>query len=651
MNGLAQTLRRPGQGQDAGDAREGDQRSEARLGGCAVDERRTQQGEVGADRATSRGEALLGREQALGLLALAWIRRGLLVADAGGREGDQPAQTMRRPPAETFGELGERTRGEQTRRIGVLGPTPGKLSANPAHTVLGPPRQRRIPTDGLHSKGAREEQGEQVSPYPSGRPRHRHDLAVSAHRGMVGAIMRRVSIRPLLLFLGPATALLAGLIAHRTGMPWAAAITLGIVLWCALWWISEAVEAPVTALIPLTLLPLLGVLSPAQVAAAVGHEAILLLAGGFMLSRALVAVGLHRRFALAIIAAIGTSSPRRLVLAFTLSAGLLSMWVSNTATALMLLPIALALLEPHPLKSALTIPLLLAIAYGASIGGLGTPIGTPPNLIFLGVYRETSGRDIGFLEWMSFGLPLLAVFLPIVALWLTRGLPRRCPPLEGIAPEPGMSAAQRRVLAVFALTVALWIFRTQPAGGWAGLLGLSGANDATVALLAVLILLLLPDGRGGRVFSWPQATDIPWGILVLFAGGLALASAFSVSGLGAILAERLGAMAALPPLLIVLAVSSVMIFLTEITSNTAAAALAMPVLAAAASASGVDPALFMLPAALAASCAFMLPVATAPNAVVYASGLVPAQRMAREGLVLNLVGIVLLTLTGYLSLR
>lgn len=463
--------------------------------------------------------------------------------------------------------------------------------------------------------------------------------------------MRPVSIRPLLLFLGPATALLAGLIAHRTGMPWAAAITLGIVLWCALWWISEAVEAPVTALIPLTLLPLLGVLSPAQVAAAVGHEAILLLAGGFMLSRALVAVGLHRRFALAIIAAIGTSSPRRLVLAFTLSAGLLSMWVSNTATALMLLPIALALLEPHPLKSALTIPLLLAIAYGASIGGLGTPIGTPPNLIFLGVYRETSGRDIGFLEWMSFGLPLLAVFLPIVALWLTRGLPRRCPPLEGIAPEPGMSAAQRRVLAVFALTVALWIFRTQPAGGWAGLLGLSGANDATVALLAVLILLLLPDGRGGRVFSWPQATDIPWGILVLFAGGLALASAFSVSGLGAILAERLGAMAALPPLLIVLAVSSVMIFLTEITSNTAAAALAMPVLAAAANASGVDPALFMLPAALAASCAFMLPVATAPNAVVYASGLVPAPRMAREGLVLNLVGIVLLTLTGYLSLR
>ncbi len=457
-------------------------------------------------------------------------------------------------------------------------------------------------------------------------------------------------VRVLPALLGPLLGLIAGGAASLAGLPGAAAITLGIVLWCALWWLSEAFEAPVTALVPLALLPLLGILGPAEIAAAVGHEAILLLAGGFMLSRALVAVGLHRRFALAIIAAIGTGSPRRLVLAFAASAGLISMWVSNTATALMLLPIALALLERHPLRSTVAVPLLLAIAYGASIGGLGTPIGTPPNLIFLGVYREATGREIGFLEWMSFGLPLIAAFIPMAALWLARGLPRRCPAGEGIETEPPWSTAEKRVLAVFLATVALWIFRTQPAGGWSGLLGLPGANDATIALLAVLVLLVMGDGRGGRVLSWQQAAEIPWGILVLFAGGLALASAFSVSGLGAILAARLGALGDLPPLLIVLAVTAAMIFLTEVTSNTAAAALAMPVLAAAAAASGVDPALFMLPAALAASCAFMLPVATAPNAVVYGSGLVPAERMAREGLALNLAGIALLTLSGYMRL-
>jgi sodium-dependent dicarboxylate transporter 2/3/5 len=457
-------------------------------------------------------------------------------------------------------------------------------------------------------------------------------------------------IRPIPLLLGPALGALGGGAAILAGLPLAAAITTGLMLWCALWWISEAFEAPVTALVPLALLPLFGVPSPAQIAAAVGHEAILLLAGGFMLSRALVAVGLHRRFALAIIAAIGTTSPRRLVLAFASSAGLISMWVSNTATALMLMPIALALLERHPSRAAVAVPVLLAIAYGASIGGLGTPIGTPPNLIFLGVYREASGREIGFLEWMGFGLPLLALFLPLVALWLARGLPRRCAQAEGVTPPPPWSAAEKRVLAVFLATVALWITRTEPAGGWSALLGVAGANDATVAMLAVLVLLVLPDGRGGRVLSWQQAAEIPWGILVLFAGGLALASAFSASGLGAILAARLGALAELPPLAIVLLVTAAMIFLTEITSNTAAAALAMPVLAAAAQGSGVDPALFMLPAALAASCAFMLPVATAPNAVVYGSGLVPARRMAREGFALNLAGIVLLTLAGYLRL-
>jgi solute carrier family 13 (sodium-dependent dicarboxylate transporter), member 2/3/5 len=453
----------------------------------------------------------------------------------------------------------------------------------------------------------------------------------------------------LTLLGGPLLALLVTLAAQSAGMAAPAAITLGITLWCALWWMTEPVAIPVTALLPLALLPLAGVLTPAQVAQAYGNELILLLAGGFMLSTAMERSGAHRRLALYMVRLFGRQSARGLVFGFMAAAGALSMWISNTATTLMLLPIALAVLGAHGQRALLAAPLILAVAYGANIGGLGTPIGTPPNLIFMQVYEQATGTRIGFVEWMRWGVPILLVFLPLAALWLTRGL-RGVP--STTLPEPGpWRSAETRVLGIFALVALGWVTRSEPFGGWSGWLGLDSANDASVALLGVVLLCALPDREGHRLLDWDSCARIPWGALVLFGGGIAIASAFTASGLGDLAAARLTVLQGLPVLLVVVLVCAGMIFLTELTSNTASAALMMPILAAAALAAGVDPALFMLPAALAATCAFMLPVGTAPNAIAYGSGEVPAQRMLREGLALNLLGIVVLSLASWWLLR
>ncbi|HRQ65490.1 MAG TPA: SLC13 family permease [Xanthomonadaceae bacterium] len=447
------------------------------------------------------------------------------------------------------------------------------------------------------------------------------------------------------LIAGPLAAVLVTLWAGHAGLTPAAALTLGITLWCALWWITEPVAIPVTALLPLALLPLSGVLTPVQVAQAYGNELILLLAGGFMLSTAMAHSGAHRRLALYMVRLCGRHSARGLLLGFVLAAGMLSMWISNTATTLMLLPIALAVLDGHPRRALLAAPLILGVAYGANIGGLGTPIGTPPNLIFMQVYEQTTGTRIGFLEWMRWGVPILAVFLPLTAFWLGRRL-------GGIGspdlPHPGpWRSAEKRVLAVFALVALAWVTRGEPFGGWSAWLGLPGANDAAVALLGVVLLCALSDRHGKRLLDWDTCSRIPWGALVLFGGGIAIATAFTASGLSDVAAAHLAGLQGLPTLLVIVSICAGMIFLTELTSNTASAALAMPILAAAALASGVDPALFMLPAALAATCAFMLPVGTAPNAIAYGSGEVPARRMLREGLALNMIGIVVLSLASY----
>jgi sodium-dependent dicarboxylate transporter 2/3/5 len=446
------------------------------------------------------------------------------------------------------------------------------------------------------------------------------------------------------LWAGPAAGALLSILLAIQGLDYAACIVAGITLWCASWWIFEPVPIPATSLIPLAAFPLLGVMSGADVALAFGDPIILLMMGGAMLSKAMEKSGTHRRLALGLLRVCGNSSGRRVVIGFMAASALLSMWISNTATALMLLPVAMAVSDPQA-RPRLTVPLLLAIAYGSSIGGLGTPIGTPPNLIFLSVYRETTGITISFLQWMLWALPVVALLFPLAAWWLTRGLAGEA----GVTlPETGTwRSEEKRVLTIFAAVAIAWITMDEPFGGWRAALGLLHANYAAVALIAVVVLFMMPDGRGGRLLDWDSAKSIEWGVLLLFAGGITIAQAFVSSGLSAALGDALTAVTVLPAMLVVLSLCLAVTFLTEVTSNTATATLLMPVLAAAALVSGWEPALLMVPAALSASCAFMLPVATPPNAIVFASGQLSVAQMARVGLALNVLGALVITFVAY----
>src|SRR5688500_18183040 len=343
-------------------------------------------------------------------------------------------------------------------------------------------------------------------------------------------------IRRASLWFAPLLAAAAGLAAWQGGAAPLLAATVAGTVWCALWWIVEPVAAPVTALLPLAVFPLLGVLDAKQVAQSYGHELILLLGGGFMLSRALERSGAHRRLALGMVRAFGGGSGRHLLWGFIAATGAISMWISNTATTLLMLPVALAILEAYP-DRRLHAPLILAIAYAASIGGLGTPIGSPPNLVFMQVYADVTGTRYGFLDWMTIGVPVRLASLPLLGLWLGRhrgGAP------AAVLPETGRwTSGEKRVVTVFAITALAWIFRSEPFGGWSALLGVPGANDASVALLAVIVLCVIPDGKGSRLLDWETAERVPWGALVLFGGGIALAAAFQNSGLSDRLAASL----------------------------------------------------------------------------------------------------------------
>ncbi len=431
-----------------------------------------------------------------------------------------------------------------------------------------------------------------------------------------------------------------------SGWVFAPAATAAITLLCALWWIFEPIPIPFTSMIPLALFPLFGILTPTQVAQAYGSPLILLLLGGFMISTAMSDSGAHRRIALYMVNLFGGGSARGLVLGFMAASALLSMWISNTATTLMLLPVALAVLERADRQ--LAIPLLLGIAYAASIGGLGTPIGTTPNLIFMQVYSDLIGQTPSFPEWMSWGLPVVVLMVPISGLWLTRGV--RLSRSVDLPSVGQWMTAEKRVMSLFGLTAIMWITRQAPFGGWSHWLGLPGANDASVALIAVIIMALTPGGNGGQLLKWESARKIPWGVLILFGGGITLASAFMQSGLAEIVAGQLAGLAELPVWLMILLISLAVTFMTEVTSNTATASLLMPLLAAVSMSSGIDPFVLMIPAALSASCAFMLPVATAPNAVIYGSGLLSVRDMAKAGLVLNLIGALVISFVSYVLL-
>ncbi|RHW77822.1 DASS family sodium-coupled anion symporter [Colwellia sp. RSH04] len=413
------------------------------------------------------------------------------------------------------------------------------------------------------------------------------------------------------------------------------AIAAAITLLTVIWWVTEALPIPATSLVPFALLPLFGILDHKAVAASLGSHVILLLMGAFMLSKSLEKSGTHERLAVFMIRLVGVSSGRRLVLGFMLAAGFLSMWISNTATTLIMLPMALAILS-HVDNKNLKVALILGIAYAASVGGIGTLIGTPPNVIFAGIYEEHTGNEFGFLAWMKIGVPVVLISLPIMALWLTRKVK-----LEQDLVLPKLGAwrtEEKRTLLVFGLTALAWITRSEPFGGWSGLLGVKGVGDSTVALFAVVLMFMIPNGKkDGRLLDWETAKSIPWGMLLLFAGGIAIAKGFSASGLSAILGNWLTSLSSFPPILMMVAICLFVTYLTEITSNTATATLLMPILAVAAISSGVDPAIFMIPAAMAASCAFMLPVATAPNAIAFGTGEVTIKDMVVEGALLSFI--------------
>ncbi|NEZ03801.1 DASS family sodium-coupled anion symporter [Wenzhouxiangella sp. XN201] len=427
------------------------------------------------------------------------------------------------------------------------------------------------------------------------------------------------------------------------------------------WWISEALPIAATALLPIVLFPVLGVTDIAGATTPFANPLIYLFLGGFIIALGMERSGLHRRIALNIIRRVGTQ-PKAIIAGFMLAAAFLSMWVSNTATAMMMLPIALSVTylvggdEQHEYSAnGFTLVLLLSLAYACNIGGLATLIGTPPNALLAAYLLDNHGVEIGFAQWMLIGLPLVIIALPLVFLLLTRLLfPLRIGHLRGgealirneLARSGPMDRAEKQVAAVFVLTAGLWITRPLLQAL------LPGLSDTGIAIFGALLLFIVPtDWREWRfVLSWRDTARLPWEVLILFGGGLSLASGISDSGLAEWIGQAFQRLDGLSVVLLIALAVSAIIFLTEVTSNTATAAAFLPILGSVAIGMGLDPIVLAAPAAVAASCAFMLPVATPPNAIVYGSGLVTIPQMARAGLVINLAMIVVVTGLMYLLL-
>ncbi|GAB5537810.1 MAG: DASS family sodium-coupled anion symporter [Rubricoccaceae bacterium] len=440
----------------------------------------------------------------------------------------------------------------------------------------------------------------------------------------------------------------------------------GVGLLMAAWWMTEALPIAATSLVPLALFPLVGVTPIKDAAAPYANPIIFLFLGGFLLAKGLERWNLHRRIALAVIAAVGTE-PRRIVLGFMLAAGLLSMGISNTATAVMMLPIALSVVDlarrddvgSEAEDHTFALVLMLGVAYACSIGGLGTLIGTPTNAFLAAFVEETYNVEVSFVGWLAIGLPLAALGLALVYGMLTRVIfPVRLPGVPGgrafiqeqRAALGPISGPEVRVALVFGTVAVLWMIRP--------LLQtvIPGASDAGLAMLGSLALFALPagvtsstEGAGARLLDWETARTLPWGILLLFGGGLSLAGAISSTGLATWIGEGLSVFASLPTWALVGIVVVVIVVLTELTSNTATAAAFLPVLAALAATTGLAPTILLVPATVAASCAFMLPVATPANAIAYGSGHVLISEMVRAGVWLNLAFAVLVTILAVLA--
>jgi sodium-dependent dicarboxylate transporter 2/3/5 len=463
------------------------------------------------------------------------------------------------------------------------------------------------------------------------------------------------------LVVGVGLVLFAPYLPRPEGLSIPALRLVGVTAVVSIWWVTEALPLGATALIPAAIFPFLDIASAKSVSEAYMSPFIMLLLGGFLLALAVERAGVHRRLSLYVLLWVGTS-PRRLVLGFTVASALLSMWISNTATALIMMPIALALLEraeaaaPPEQARAFGIAILLAAAYGASVGGMGTPVGTPPNLIAMGAMDAVFHGEPGltFVGWAWRAAPAVVLIVPLVWLLLVRVYPRVPADLHlgaGALIRAELTAlgpwrpAELRALAVFGLAAVLWVTRPDlelgelgDIQGWGSRLGLKGVHDGTVAILAALLAFALPAGgaaRGERLLPWGTAVRVPWGLVLLFGGGIAISTGFDATGLSKYLGVYLGGMAGDSPYAFMAVTTLTATFGTELISNTALANITMPILAATAKAAGTDPRLLMVPVALACSCAFMMPAATGPNAIVFGTGRIRIPEMVKAGFFTN----------------
>ncbi|UCF71778.1 MAG: SLC13/DASS family transporter [candidate division WOR-3 bacterium] len=482
------------------------------------------------------------------------------------------------------------------------------------------------------------------------------------------------------LFLGPLLFALCIALPAFAGFSGQAKGTAAVAVLMATWWITEAIPIPVTALLPLLLFPLLGIMTAKDVSMRYADQNIFLFMGGFFIAMAMQRWNLHKRIALYIVRLLGTS-PNRIILGFMVSTAFLSMWISNTATAMMMFPIGLAVIyhaasmlerdkteiDTTPGHFNFGTGLMLGIAYSASIGGIATLVGTPPNIVFAGIVKSMFPKapEIGFLDWLKIGFPLVLVLLPLTWFYLTRiAVPpkiKRIPGgkdvIERDLRELGrIGPGEKLTLFVFIAVALAWIFRGNidigvfVVPGWTDLLGISAyVHDSTIAMAGAILLFLLPVDIRRRTFvlNWEWALRIPWGIILLFGGGFALAAGFQASGLAQWIGESLSFLHGVPVIIMILIICLLLTFLTEVTSNTATATMMMPVLGALAVATGAHPFLLMIPATMSASCAFMLPVATPPNAIIFGSGYLRIPDMARVGFSLNIIGAIVITILVY----
>jgi sodium-dependent dicarboxylate transporter 2/3/5 len=463
------------------------------------------------------------------------------------------------------------------------------------------------------------------------------------------------------LWIGPIVAIVMLLVGPPDSLSIQAWRTAAMGLLMAIWWATEAVPIAVTALLPLVFFPLLGIADIQQTAEPFANKVIYLFLGGFVVALAMQRWDLHRRIALTILQHVGGNG-RSLIGGFMLASALLSMWVMNTSTTMMLLPIAVSVIAvihntiddlSAKAKRDFQYALLLGVAYGSTIGGMSTLVGTAPNAMMAAFVLENYGTQIDFASWMLVGLPLSAMMLPLAWLALTRVVfhvdfhtsAESRAHLKKLKTDLGtISTPERRVAAVFLLLAFTWIFRPL----LTRLPGLEALDDSGIAMAGAVLLFLLPSGskEDPLLLRWEQVQKLPWAILILFGGGLSLANAVSQTGLAAWIGDSLHLVASLPGPVLVIIVATMIIFLTELTSNVATTATFMPVVSAIAIEAGVDPIVLLVPVTFAASCAFMLPVATPPNAIVFGSGLLTIPKMVRAGIALNIIGIVLVSLVA-----